>query len=1385
MLAVARRWFDTPAGRQAALIAALTALETDQPAVASAWLERLASTRGADRLEPTLTAMRAIARHRSGDPRGAEAILQERRAAGSFRVGGRDVALSPTLDKSLPWLGAVAGAAAAGVEWRQGRGDPARNALATASRPLLAPRYRVPLARHPEEARLLELRRRSSADRGLPLMPAGAPLAVDGLVITRTPLGILAVDFATGKRLWLQTGTVVAADRAGDDGDEEHQADEAARDGLGRVFDDATAAGLTAVGGLVFAVECPADAAATFGHTQQLGMARRGGDAVVGNTLVACELAGRGAVRWRSPASKSTTWYLGAPLAVGGELYVLAEEKGEIRLDVLDAAQGSVVWSQPLAELEADESVTHAAARDRRRAGLAPALADGVLVCPLGAGAVVAIDLATRTLLWAFRYDHVRAGGQPAAPGRLQAGPEAGGEGRSGRPRDSLPVIVGGRVLLTPYDSEELICLDLREGTPAWRVHVPGGQMLAGVVGDRVIVIAGRTVDAVSLATGRRLWSLPLDREGGRPCGRGILTSQSFFLPLDTPEILEIGIADGAVTGRCPARGGIVPGNLIAYRGEMISRGLDSLDVFHQAAPLESRIRTALQENPASPWARQWSGQLALEAGRVAEGLGELMQAAQAPDSPLAPEIMADAVIFGMQRDFAAVAPLWRDALRSTTPDRGDPSLVMRTAIRAATDGFLRNGDFDAAWAAVQELLFGGPPAAATDLVRDSADPSLAVSEERWLRGRVAEIFARAPAALRAEMENAEAEAVAAAAADRDAGVRLARLERLADRLGARRAAGQARELVVAELDAVVARGDPEGRLTRNRDFQRLALLQSRESEPAVRGGDGRLAAQGGPGSTLPSDVAWPLGRVVPRRPRGAEESADQEVRERHVTHPVATDAFSLHAHLSIACDEHQGRLLVLDGYGRPIVEPLVMDHAARRLGLPWAPRESECEASLVGRVLFVRVGDSMTAYDLAGRGDRRLWTRGPGSGSRRELPVAAWSRAVGGRAARHGDVPLGLDISEPDGVARRPTLHGARGRVAGVLRAEGGSLALIDPLSGATLWERNNVKDVAELFGDEEFVCLCTTNGRESSVLSMDDGRIVRTFVAPHARQRLGGCGRRFVAVRPLAVESAGTVAASVQLELVDPVSLDVTPLGEVSGEARAVMAADDRLVVLTPAGDLTAFDLRHGGVAFRSRLPEMPASFDRLHVVPWEDRYLVMAGGRRWSRPAAGALPAFGDHEFGEGRPGAGDGRPPESGAVWAVDRSTGELIWPAPATIEHHWVHTNQPAGLPILLLTRQILPRGEHDQPRLSVVALDKRTGHAVFTEDGLPVQPDMAHGCELAGDPVGHTITVQEFGAIPWRIMLDFTGQPIAPQPPYKAGRERLLEQLRPADRSRP
>jgi hypothetical protein len=271
IVAVARRWFHTPAGYRATLLAAIESLEANQPLAAAAWLDRLATADGGVSFEPTLSIMRAIAWLRAGDRVAATAILEQARASGRnvVRIAGKDVTVSFPAGGGLAWLTALVGepksrpGSRAG-DWAMHRGDPARNGVSAASCPLLAPRYRVPLSRHPEESRQLDTQRRLHAEQEIAVLPAGTPLAVNGMILVRTTMGLLAVDFETGKRIWLQSGpggAPLQASAGGGDGAGD-AADTDAGGSFTSVFDDATGGTMASNGRLVFAIESHPDAAA-------------------------------------------------------------------------------------------------------------------------------------------------------------------------------------------------------------------------------------------------------------------------------------------------------------------------------------------------------------------------------------------------------------------------------------------------------------------------------------------------------------------------------------------------------------------------------------------------------------------------------------------------------------------------------------------------------------------------------------------------------------------------------------------------------------------------------------------------------------------------------------------------------------------------------------------------------------------------------------------------------------------------------------------------------------------------------------------------------------------------------------------------------------------
>jgi outer membrane protein assembly factor BamB len=1306
IVAVARRWFATPAGRHAALIAAFLAIESGDRLSAAGWLGRLGSAADVAAFEPAVSAMRRLVESSPGDAPAATP------AGERVRLGGREVR-----------LGDVSAAAPDQGEWRQAGGGASRNTLSSASRPLLAPRYRVPLARHAEESRLLERRRRAAAADEGPMMPAAGVVVVRGVIVTPTPLGILGVDFESGRRLWLQSARPGRATAV----DNELQAS------LARVFDDATSGGLSSDGASVFAVERRGESPGVRGRLFLGPGGIRGEPSTDGTTLTAYDVAARGAVRWRLPKDEpgepaTAPWHLGAPLAVGNDLFVLVEQDGRVRVDVLDAARGEVKWSQPLADVTGDDGDAGPAVVTRRRSGLTPAAAAGVLVCPLGGGAVVALDLATRDLLWAHRYRTIGIDGEAADAGGLFRGRSAAAEARalvSLRGRGPYPVIAGDVVLLAAYDGDGVICVGLRDGAARWRVPMQGRVHVAGVAGDRVIVVSAGGVECLALDTGRRLWQRP-HPPGVATSGRGILTAKSILVPTDTPAVVEIALADGGRIGEWATRGGTVPGNLVACRGEVVSRGIDSVDVFHQAERLESRVETARVANPTDPSATYWRGQLDLDRGRVADGLGLLREAAVSSPTVAATRDLVEALVFGLRRDFAAAAAPWRQWQAAGVAAATRPDVV-----RVVVDGFLRAGEPALAWSACRELPMDTVDVGPVDLLADPSDAALEVRPDRWLDGRLSEIVARGSVELRGQVAGELRERLDAIVRNEPPRRRAELLWGLAAWLGDHPVAAAARGEVANLLGAADGTWATAGtwRLRRS-------LLE------AGRRGD------------EPVDH-WPFGEVVVRRQRGAADAATPG--SQIVSIPVCGVVDPAVPGMGIAYDVQERHLLVSDAYGRRLVEPLPIEAGgADGVGMPWIGQSFPIEPSIVGRLLVVRTRSGISAFDLLGKADepRLVWRYV----SRLQEPLAVGMQAIGGRVARNAAIPLGRRITEPDEAARAG-IQGPPAGVGGVSYAGPGGIVMLDPVTGDVAWERAGLPAITEWVGDGEALCGCTADGTGCPVLSARDGRLLHRIDLPNRRQRMTAFGRRVVAIVPL---DDHALAHRVRIDVIDTLDRSVRTIGEFAGESRAVAVEGRRLAVCEPDGRLTLVDGPSGAVVWQVRLPGLPSPPDAFHVLGWQDRYLVYAAAANLDDPSAG------DEELIsplQSVLAASESTPPLPGAVWAVARDDGRMLWPVPATVRGVGLHLAQPSGLPLLLFARQTRTENGH---RLVLLGLDKRTGHAVLDERRLNVNVHMFVGCEVEGDPDAATISIRGAHGTTRPVTLEYTGRSIAPRPPHQA-----------------
>ena len=224
---VARRYFNTQAGYQATLLLGRYNLDHNQPLAAALCFQRLQETQtAAERLEPSLSILLAVAWARGGMNERAEEVLLElkkRDPHAMVHFGGQAVPLFGESVQALAWLTTNVGhqqasSDAAATNWALFRGNPARNASSAGGTPLLNPRWRVPTTEQQTAERAVISARQQNLDRNIPILPVMQPLAVGDVVLMRTARSLLAVDFITGKRIWevrsqsdLQSDRVAAA----------------------------------------------------------------------------------------------------------------------------------------------------------------------------------------------------------------------------------------------------------------------------------------------------------------------------------------------------------------------------------------------------------------------------------------------------------------------------------------------------------------------------------------------------------------------------------------------------------------------------------------------------------------------------------------------------------------------------------------------------------------------------------------------------------------------------------------------------------------------------------------------------------------------------------------------------------------------------------------------------------------------------------------------------------------------------------------------------------------------------------------------------------------------------------------------------------------------
>jgi len=1384
---VSRRFFHTEAGYEATLLLGLHHLSEARPLAAALTLERLHGIgTEADRFEPTLSVTLAACWIRCEAPDKAWRVLaelRERHPSGKVSIGGQDVLLFPAgtqlFDSMLSRKEATALLADAGSplgrlakfiglppawslveeqQWAMLRGNPARTAVASGSGPLLSPRWSVPTTDQPYIEALIAGICRDDEDHGQLTISSLHPLAVDDVLLMRTARNLLAVDFATGKRIW---------ETAGDDPFEafvnpspEGPAVLAAQIANAlrmRLWGDATYGTMSSDGERVFAIEdlrLPIGPAGIRGFLIPPG-SQSPEPAAAANRLAAFDVR-TGKLKWHLGGSEEEyglpeagTFFLGPPLPLMKQLFVLADTKGEIRLLAIEAETGGLLWSQQIADADREVLLDPL----RRYAGVSPSYADGILVCPTSNRAIVALELATRALLWGYTYGP--GDGQADQPAMFLGMRALGVFDRGNRWFDPNATLAEGCVLVTPIDSQEIHCLSLVDGRPLWKKAREDDLYLAGVHEGKAVLVGRRQVRALRLADGEPAWQgrTVAYPGGGSPSGTGFLNGDFCFVPLSTAEVLAVDLDAGTQAHLYHSRRGSIPGNLICYEDKVISQRAGSVEVYHQLDALKAQVDERLAAEPRDGEALTLRGEVLWYEGKLGEAIDSCRRALEAASTPRGRDLLREAYFEGLETDFAA----HRDDLErigeliDTPGQRG-------TYLRLLAAGYASAGEFQPALESCLRLL----EVDREDRQMELLDRSHSVRRDRWIQIELGELREAAPEVVRTDLDAAAKSRFQAAVEDPgteslqlfldyfgrhplgdEAQSRLAARFRASGRLIEAELLLRARQRLADRERAGEALAELAAMLRWAKRWEDAAAcyaqLSRRFAEIVCLGGKtGRqlredLPADDAVRSALEATSPWPVGEVK------VKEVVNSDVKPPvHLSSAIdyggSMDPFL--SDFQIELGPNPPVLVGRDGWGRTRWQVSLADLALREA--PYLNRNGT-RATASGHLLLLRTGETVTAVDLLGEGRRGsprvLWTRRLDESESDHDSADRIMRVAAARLPGNAQVWL---ASRSFGT-RQSSVVFAGEQLACMLRLR--TCIAVDTATGRTVWIRENLPSESTVFGDDEYVFVTPADGGDATVLRAADGQTVGTRPVPPEPERLATFGRRVLTWRSRENHRV--------LELTDSWDGGTAwpPLKFTSDAQLHLLEKDRKVAVFEPEGRFVLVDLSDGRAEIDAGVEAEPL-LSGIYLIPSSDQYLLVVQAaespvERSVNRQTHATPGTQSVQIAHGR-------------VYAYDHQ-GQFLWPGPAEIESQHLPLDQPRRLPVLAFASVVRER-EQGQYRssISILAIDKRTGRKVL-ETSLD-RPTSRF--QIMGDPEKKQVSIRMQQDT---VVMTFTGKPWPPE----------------------
>lgn len=1316
---VRRKYFHTKAGYEASSLLAQFELFGGHPMAASLLLDDVVVwPQAVSHLGNGVLTLHAAAL------RLADRDLPSMAALGNGRVTVRGQADSiPDSSELGPWIDRRVGrldgfVASEQMEYPMFGGNPSRNGGMSGQLPLSNLRWKLDTTASPRQERDVRQVAEELATTGKLPPPSWMPIRVGDQLLMRTTERLVGVDYRTGKRVWVYPW---------ESNFEYFDEEEASLDGMPadddrgelmmqRVWNDLPYGRITTDGRQAYLLDdlrevemVPLSPMINLRGTRPADTGS--------NTLIALDLASEGKLRWKlgkgadKPSGLSDAFFLGPPLPIDGRLYVMAEMAGDINLCCLDPNSGEELWRQQLVAVESGGIESDPI---RRVAGATPTYHEGLLICPTGAGATVAIDLADRMLRWGVNYDRniemirsVSSRSRGVETNQLLQ-----------RWASGAAIAAENSVLVTPIETDRLFGFDLLTGEELFpkknRVHM---RYLAGIRDGRFYVVGSNQVRAFNLRDGKPVsgWQTrELLSAGQQISGYGVFGADDYLLPTTSNQIVRISLTDGSVIDRRDTK--YTLGNLVAVGGEVITQGPTTLSVAFGEASLEPLVNRMLEQDPNDFEAMVRKSELLIQHGQRSEALELLSRARDMePDNDEVRMLSVSALLGMLRDDLSADESLIKtlDELIDRPAQRVELlSLRIRAALKnkAFVDATERLIDLSSL-IVFEPLLESASDQVVNDVTRDC-------SLDSWISARVEEL-----AGLAGEQDLAKINEMVAQALEPRLTSSQNLLTRLVRHFGAvdgamairdelaNRFRGDDDYLQLERLALATQIPSSEG-LTKLSD-QQLRLL----AEAYARGGMGKDAksvleqiessgvqlAEGRREEYLALAEARPAPLPWPKQVSLNWTSRQSRIRSISESQRVAETSI-------LAGEEFEGWQLISEGTSRmSLRDP---NGLLRRIQLDGSRQSSDMdkEAQICGGIMVVVMPNGLVAIDLyqlvANEGEPVLWRRGlsadNGPVAKRRSAITPFDDQV---------VRYYLETASASSVMPEFKLGPIMGDR--VLLLQGGDLMAIDLLTKETLWRNSGAPRSGAVLSD----------GNRVAVVSPATGEVV--FFDLLDGQRLSKSDWSYGEIW----ESIGTHVLAYQesdlkgryeIKVVNPFTETVVLEHESLGANRTVtdapcaygrVVAGRYLTMLDDQGQALVWDVMSGREVGRPKLPAYP-NLQGLRAMQMDGQLILLPKRRMERKESIQQLANIQTTDGSSHRTTHG---------VHAISLDDGSLRWQH--QFEKPWGCTlTQPSRSPILLLTRSPFTYTTTSRRKaLDALALDVRDGSELSREEGRPIR----------------------------------------------------------------